>query len=48
MKSKKETKQEELLRILSMPREQRPGVKYRFIEPIGSEVATLNRTHTLK
>ena len=27
MKPKKETKQEELFRILSMPREQRPGVK---------------------
>jgi hypothetical protein len=36
MKQKKETKREELLRILSMPREQRPGVKRRFIKPIGS------------
>jgi hypothetical protein len=36
MKSKKETKKEELFRILSMPREQRPGIKYRFIKPIGS------------
>jgi len=35
MKSKKETKREELFRILSMPREQRPGIKYRFIKPIG-------------
>jgi len=35
MKSKKETKQEELLRILSMPREQRPSVNRRFIKPIG-------------
>jgi len=31
-----EIKQEELLRILSMPREQRPSVKRRFIKPIGS------------
>jgi len=36
MKPKMETKQEELFRILNMPREQRPGVKYRFIKPIGS------------
>ena len=36
MKQKKETKQEELFRILSMPREQSPGVKHRFIEPLGS------------
>ena len=35
MKPKMETEQEELFRILSMPREQRPGVKYRFIKPIG-------------
>ena len=36
MKQKKETRQQELLRILSMPREQRPGIKHRFIKPIGS------------
>ena len=32
---KKEPKQEELLRILSMPREQRPAVNRRLIKPIG-------------
>ena len=37
MKPKKETKQEELFRLLSMPRAQRPGVKHRFIKPIGSD-----------
>jgi hypothetical protein len=34
--AKKETKREELFRILSMPREQRPNITRRFIKPLGA------------